>query len=382
MRVSLICQRKTYVLIVTERIEHNLGIDRFRFIAPPRVSSLYSTFVKALRKIGYEILYDSLDCDVAVVFTDEFDTERLKEYKNRGIPIVAFYAYTPLLSYVCFREFDRQVWDEKKQKLECLLHACDTLLIGSYTQIGDLQQIFHDIDTFVDFRNIRLIHQFCDEDIFRPDTECNHAMRKKHAIREDDIVFMYHGSFHPVLGLEHFIAGTLASSNRKIKFVLIGTKKMFREETVLPYCEKGLRKNLMKMTENDERFIYLDWNHPPVNARYLNMSDFYVSHLSNNIKVQHFSRLGTFQAIGCGLPVVCANTIGAHYFIRDRFNGIIMPPYSAEAVTEFLNGVNREYAAELKNNMHEVIKNEQWYFFKANSQTIKNVFEGALSRKK
>lgn len=147
-------------------------------IPPSRVSSVIVKFVKALRKIGWEVSYDTLDCDIAVVFTEEFNIERLKEYKNKRIPIVVHYTYTPLLSYVCLREFDRNVWDEKKQKLEFLLKSCDILLLGSYMQLGDLQQIFHSLEELVDFKDVHLIDDFCDEDIFKPDPKYNHIMRK------------------------------------------------------------------------------------------------------------------------------------------------------------------------------------------------------------
>lgn len=371
MKVSLIVTSDLYEAIRNRLTERERGEDRVSCF-PENLSPVVFNFVLALKESGCEILHDCPDCHAAVVISPRFEPGRLMEYRSRGVPVAGFFHYTALLSYVCFCDFSRSEWDERKRVLEMTLGNCDYFLLAGYPQLGDFQLIFRDRDGLIDPGKIRFIHQYADETIFKPDCEAGREIRKKLRIEEDDIVFMYHGAFHSVVGLEHFADGFSRAANPKIRFLIIGED---RGQNTTPSCRvvSELRR-LREYGKRDPRFIFVGYQPPAAVAGYLNAADVYVSHLSDHVKVQYFSRVGTFEAMGCGVPVVCSNTLGAHHFIRDGENGVILPPNSADAVTLFLEGFSREAAVRMKENMTRRVLANQWYFFRKNRPTVEHLF--------
>jgi len=371
MKVSLICWGEHFARIRKGLEDYRRGADSSDMCVT-QLSPVLLNFALALERLNCVLVHDDLDSDVAIALVNWFLPERLEEYKGKGIPLVSFCNYTPLLSLVCYQPFDRKLWESEKKKLETLLRLCDVILLETYAQLGDFQMIFHDLAAWFDPAKIRLIHLFADEALFRPDSAGREATRKELGIEGDDLLFMYHGRFYPILGLEVFAEGLRDSSNRHVKFLAVG--EPIGIEPCIECYSGSVRDRLRKLSGGDGRFIFSGSKPAPVLARYLVAADFYVSHLSDHIKVQHFSRVGTFEAIGCGIPVLCSNTLGAHYFVKDRENGVILAPNDPKAVTRWLDCLTREEAVRYRRNMTEAVLREGWYFFKTNLPVIEEVF--------
>jgi len=376
MKISLICDRALYQSLTGNPSSPGGNPHSSSDTAPHPV---VVNFVNALKKLGHTLVWDDLGCDAAVTMVHGYTPDRIRQYKAAGIPVVFYYYYTYLLTYVSILKFRQDEWDAEKAGLEYMLKNCDAILLGGYPQVGDIQQIFRHPGPILDLERIHIIHQYCDENLFYPDTAANPAMRRSLGIAEDETVFLYHGTFNPILGLEFFIEGMLASSNPRIRCLLIGDGKTFPRRHIASY-RKGTRESLTELAREDRRFLFIDWQSPDVLRRYLNMADLYISHLSDHIKVHYFYRTGAMEAIGCGLPVLASNTLGAHYFIRSGANGILLPPNDPGEVTAFLDRLDPDEIRRWKINMTGRVRQEPWYFDRANLETIRNIFRSLPQR--
>jgi glycosyltransferase involved in cell wall biosynthesis len=72
--------------------------------------------------------------------------------------------------------------------------------------------------------------------------------------------------------------------------------------------------------------------------------------------------LVVLQAMACGKIVICTDTTGASYLIKNGKNGFLVPPNSPNKIAEIINFLieNPKKKKEIENNILKEVKNFTW----------------------
>jgi len=182
-----------------------------------------------------------------------------------------------------------------------------------------------------------------DLSLFHPNQRIREEMRRKLGC-EDKKVIVMNRNFKPVYGIEYFLRSLplILSKEQNIYVLLIG------DGPLKPSFEKMVEEHGL---ERVVKFIgRVDNRDMPA---YLNASDLYVSSsLSDGTPVS------LLEAMACALPVVVTDVPAVLEWVKDGYNGLVVPRRSvselAEAIIEILK--EEELAREMGRRNYEIAR--------------------------
>ena len=197
-----------------------------------------------------------------------------------------------------------------------------------------------------DEAKIRIVPNAVDLNLFKPSKA-----------KSNDPLFVWVGRFIPEKGLPYLVNATeiVVRECKNAKFILIGDGPM------LPLIKKIVRKSGL-----DDHVKFTGF-----------MGAKLVSHVLSKATAFVFPSLkegmpkAVLEAMACGLPIVASNISGIDEFVKDEYNGLLVPPRNPQALAEtIVNVINdKRLATKLGVNARKTVEtNHNW-------NTILNVLD-------
>lgn len=200
-----------------------------------------------------------------------------------------------------------------------VLAAADKVILSATSMIKDAVRFG------VPVSRVKVILRGVDTHLFHPDTEQRRSLRKRLALKEDDIVVLFAGRLVPVKGISYFMEAARMllekskdSLSRKLKFLVAG-------DGVL---RGKYEKNKFQHSSN---IRFLGFRHDMSNV--MNAADIFV--LSS---ISEGCPNAVLEAAACAKPVIATDVGAVRDIIIDGATGLIVRPRD---VNDLYNAVNK-----------------------------------------
>lgn len=174
---------------------------------------------------------------------------------------------------------------------------------------------------FVDKRNVYIVYNGVETDLFRPDQEQRRNTRKTLAILNEEKVLLFFGFVTKQKGLHLIIKAlpTILKNNKYVKLMIVGEGE-YLDEARLMLKQSGL-----------ENYAIFTGHIPHKDAsHYINASDIFVMPTLR----QEGLPFALIEAMACQKPVIASRIGGIPSVIVDGINGLLISPGDVSALAE------------------------------------------------
>ncbi len=185
-------------------------------------------------------------------------------------------------------------------------------------------------------------------ELFKPDLGKRAELRQRYAVTDDATVFVYSGTFDRKRQLGKLVAGFIKALPNlpKSKLILLGDGN---DRPELERLAGRLAGSEILFTGRVPYHEVSSW---------LNIADAAVSYVPKTAIYEHQPPLKVPEYLSAGLPVLATNTAGNETYVKNGFNGLVVPDTIDGIKAGFLELF--EKLAELKKNTRSSIERFTW----------------------